>query len=110
MDFIVNLLKDYGDEQIRNLIAQSFDGKLQYETECLGCKNKSSRSEGFTELNLRVMKNLNESLDDLLADETLSDEYMCSNCRKKTTAIRRMQLLSLPPVLNLQLLRFVYDR
>lgn len=110
MDFIVKLLTDYGDDQIRKLIAQSFNGQLQYETECLGCKNKTRRSESFTELVLSVKKNLGESLDDLLADEVLSDEYKCSNCQKETSAKRRMQLVTLPPVLNLQLLRFVYDR
>ncbi len=38
------------------------------------------------------------------------DQYYCTNCEKKTDAKRYTQISSLPPVLNLQLLRFLYDR
>jgi len=109
MDFIVKSLTDYGDDKIQKLIDESFNGQLQYETECQGCKKRTQKSESFTELNLSVKKLLSESLDDLLADEIL-DDYMCSNCHKKNQAKRRMQLTKLPPIMNLQLLRFVYDR
>lgn len=38
------------------------------------------------------------------------NQYFCSNCNQKQNAQRSSKLTSLPPVLNLQLLRFVYDR
>lgn len=38
------------------------------------------------------------------------NQYHCSNCDKKQNAKRATKLTDLPPVLNLQLLRFVYDR
>ena len=38
------------------------------------------------------------------------NQYMCTQCDQKRDATRRIVLRHLPPVLNLQLLRFVYDR
>ena len=38
------------------------------------------------------------------------NQYMCAGCNSKQNASRRIQLRKLPPVLNLQLLRFVFDR
>jgi ubiquitin carboxyl-terminal hydrolase 48 len=37
------------------------------------------------------------------------NQYYCSNCDRKSNAKRMTKLTSLPPVLNLQLLRFTYD-
>ena len=39
-----------------------------------------------------------------------ANRYSCDNCKSKQDATRRIQLLELPPVLNVQLLRFVFDR
>ena len=46
-----------------------------------------------------------------LQEEKLEGEnqYMCSVCNSKQNAVRSIQLQTLPPVLNLQLLRFVFD-
>ncbi|XP_021949612.1 ubiquitin carboxyl-terminal hydrolase 48 [Folsomia candida] len=103
---------EYVDPAIRDAVASTFRGELQNETECTGCKNKTRRQESFNELELGVRKDLNESLDDLLKEEilTLSEQYFCSVCDSKNDAIRRTKLLKLPPVLNLQLMRFVFDR
>lgn len=38
------------------------------------------------------------------------NEYFCDECQSKQSAKRMTQLTKLPPVLNLQLLRFVYYR
>jgi ubiquitin carboxyl-terminal hydrolase 48 len=112
MEVIVKLLREYGDSAVRNSVGTAFRGKLQNETECLGCHNKTQRQESFSELELGVRKHLNESLDELLKDELLneSNQYFCSVCKMKKDANRRTQLLKLPPVLNLQLMRFVFDR
>ena len=37
------------------------------------------------------------------------NQYMCNVCNSKQNAVRSIQLQTLPPVLNLQLLRFVFD-
>ena len=38
------------------------------------------------------------------------NQYMCGQCNSKQNATRSIGLRSLPPVLNMQLLRFVFER
>ncbi|KAL7543867.1 hypothetical protein ACHAXR_013239 [Thalassiosira sp. AJA248-18] len=38
------------------------------------------------------------------------NQYECSTCKKKCDATRRMEFAKLPPVLNIQLARYVFDR
>lgn len=47
-----------------------------------------------------------------LQEEKLDGEnrYFCESCQSKQSATRRIRLHSLPPTLNLQLMRFVFDR
>ena len=51
---------------------------------------------------------MNDSLKDEIMDG--DNQYYCDNCKRKCNATRMTKLAMLPPVLNLQLLRFVYDR
>ena len=48
----------------------------------------------------------------VLQEEKLDgdNQYYCTHCNSKQNAARYIELHSLPPVLNLQLLRFVFDR
>lgn len=39
-----------------------------------------------------------------------SNQYLCRACSQRQDAVRTIKLTKLPPTLNLQLLRFVYDR
>lgn len=57
-------------------------------------------------------KTLDESLSEFLVEEKLegADKYSCTVCKDKQEAVRFIKLNKLPPTLNLQLLRFVYDR
>ena len=56
-----------------------------------------------------------KSLDDCLQDFTKKErldgdnQYLCGTCNGKRDATRCVRLLELPPVLNLQLNRFVFD-
>ena len=52
-----------------------------------------------------------EALHEYVAVEDLNggNQYDCDNCRGKRDATRQIALKSLPPVLCMQLLRFVYD-
>ena len=47
-----------------------------------------------------------------LQEEKLDGDnrYFCESCQSKQSATRRIRLHSLPPTLNLQLMRFVFDR
>lgn len=55
---------------------------------------------------------MNESLQEFLKEEHLTgdDQYYCDHCNCKQDAVRKICLTTLPPVLNIQLMRFVYDR
>lgn len=48
----------------------------------------------------------------MLQEEKLDGEnrYFCESCQSKQCATRRIRLHSLPTTLNLQLMRFVFDR
>ena len=97
----------------RNVIKEQFCGSYAYVTRCNGCKSASERLSDFYELDLNIQghKSLTEALKGFLQVEKLEgdNKYMCSKCNEKQNATRAIELKVLPPVLNLQLLRFVYD-
>lgn len=96
-----------------NVIKDQFCGKYAYVTRCSNCSNASERLSNFYELDLNIQghKTLAESLKGFLQEEKLDgdNQYMCCYCNGKQDATRAIELKSLPPVLNLQLLRFVFD-
>lgn len=57
-------------------------------------------------------KTLDGSLEEFLKEEKLegADKYSCSFCGDKQDAVRFIKLEKLPRTLNLQLMRFHYDR
>lgn len=82
---------------------------------CSNCGNESeasSKIEDFYELELNVkgLKSLDESLDDLLSIEELEgdNQYLCEACVTRVNATRSIKLRSLPAVLNFQLKRCVF--
>lgn len=60
---------------------------------------------------MKGAKSLPESLKQFLQEETLcgSNQYMCGHCQKLSDAARRVLLHALPPLLIVQLKRFVFD-
>lgn len=102
------------DQWVRNIIQNQFRGEYAYVTTCNKCGTKSERPSTFYELDLSIKghKTLEESLKDFLQEEKLEgdNQYMCSSCSSKQNAARKIHLKNLPPVLNLQLLRFVFDK
>lgn len=102
------------EPSVRNVIQNQFRGEYAYVTTCSRCGTKSERPSTFYELDLSIKghKTLDESLKDFLQEEKLDGEnqYMCSSCNSKQNAARKIHLKHLPPVLNLQLLRFVFDK
>lgn len=72
----------------------------------------SSKIEDFYELELNVkgLKNLDESLNDYLSIEELQgdNQYFCQACAMRADATRCIKLRSLPTVLNFQLKRCVF--
>ncbi|MED6236539.1 Ubiquitin carboxyl-terminal hydrolase 48 [Ataeniobius toweri] len=99
---------------LQNLIQQQFCGQFFYVTICNQCGRSSTLPSRFYELELNIQghKNLTECITEFLKEEKLDGEnrYFCENCQSKQSATRRIRLHSLPPTLNLQLMRFVFDR
>lgn len=60
---------------------------------------------------MKGFSSLDESLNDYLNEENLQGEnqYMCESCKTRVDATHSTKLRSLPPVLNFQLKRFVFN-
>ncbi|XP_071116349.1 ubiquitin carboxyl-terminal hydrolase 48-like [Haliotis cracherodii] len=97
-----------------NIVQEQFRGEYCYVTRCKNCGNESRTGSMFYELDLNIKghKLLKECIEDFLKEEKLEGEnqYMCESCESKQNATRAIHLQSLPPVLNIQLLRFVFDK
>uniref|UniRef100_A0A3B4FZS8 Ubiquitin carboxyl-terminal hydrolase 48 n=1 Tax=Pundamilia nyererei TaxID=303518 RepID=A0A3B4FZS8_9CICH len=121
----LSLLEDTLSKQknpnLRNVIQQQFCGQFSYVTVCNQCGRSSALPSRFYELELNIQghKSLTECCISLfqirisrMLEEKLDGEnrYFCETCQSKQNATRRIKLHSLPPTLNLQLMRFVFDR
>uniref|UniRef100_A0A1B6KRW5 ubiquitinyl hydrolase 1 n=3 Tax=Graphocephala atropunctata TaxID=36148 RepID=A0A1B6KRW5_9HEMI len=114
ISLLENALRHQSLKNVKNLITDNFRGEYTYVTRCCKCRTESVSPSMFYELELNVKghNSLTECLKEFLQVERLegADCYSCAVCQAKQEACRFIKLCSLPPVLNLQLLRFVYDR
>ncbi|XP_077582327.1 ubiquitin carboxyl-terminal hydrolase 48 isoform X1 [Stigmatopora nigra] len=114
----LSLLEDTLSKQksltLQNVIQQQFCGQFSYVTVCNQCGRSSARPSRFYELELNIQghKNLADCVTEFLKEEKLDGDnrYLCEICQSKQSATRRIRLHNLPPTLNLQLMRFVFDR
>ncbi|KAF9147747.1 Ubiquitin carboxyl-terminal hydrolase 48 [Linnemannia schmuckeri] len=113
MALIDNHLQSQEDVYLRSFIKNQFQGHYSYITTCKKCKKSSVRGCTFYELMLNIKENciLMDCFDEFVEAEDLvgSDRYSCSFCESLQDATRKIKLDSLPKVLNIQLMRFVYD-
>ncbi|KAK6176967.1 hypothetical protein SNE40_015165 [Patella caerulea] len=97
-----------------NIIQDQFRGQYNYVITCAKCKGESKTGSTFYELDLNIQghRTLHQAIDNFLQEEVLEGEnqYMCKYCLQKQDATRAIKLDTIPPVLNLQLLRFVFDK
>lgn len=121
LDFLEVDLSSQENSSVRNVVQDEFAGEYFYVTTCLACGFESKSKSKFYELTLNIEtsnseKKGNRKVEDCLAqffDKELmegSNSYSCPVCKTKQSATRDIVLNKLPPTLNLQLLRFVYDR
>ena len=95
-------------------IQNRYGGELCYCTKCLKCNRVSRRKAPFYELELQIesCKTVKESLQAYFNHEELNgdNKYYCDmNCNQKCDAERYTEVCNLPKVINLQLMRFVFD-
>lgn len=114
---------------LAELLPHVFQGVIVYETTCLSCRTQSARKEEFMDLNLPIVHpksnghigkalesnsdtNVQFCLASYCENETLDGEnqYFCSKCECKRDAVRALKFQKLPPVLNVQISRYVFDR
>ncbi|OVA08284.1 Ubiquitin carboxyl-terminal hydrolases family 2 [Macleaya cordata] len=99
----------------RTIVQDLFRGSVSHVTRCSKCgqdSEASSKMEDFyeLELNIKGLKNLDESLEDYLSVEELrgDNQYFCESCGTRVDATRCIKLRTLPDVLNFQLKRCVF--
>ena len=96
-----------------NYIKNTFGGYVSNEFICKDCPHYSEREEPFLSVSLQVKnkKTLEESLTSFIEGEILEGQnaYLCEQCNKKVTAIKRICLKKLPNHLIIVLKRFEFD-
>ncbi|XP_002121467.2 ubiquitin carboxyl-terminal hydrolase 48 [Ciona intestinalis] len=99
---------------LSQVIKEQFCGQYTYVTVCKSCQSVTERPSNFYELDLNIQghKDLKSCILEFLREEKLvgENQYYCTKCQSKQDALRKIALKKLPETLNLQLLRFVYDR
>lgn len=111
MEFLEKSFADQKNSFVSKIIQNQFCGQYSYATICDHCKHRSLSDSKFYELDLGIQNidTLHDSLTEYFRPRILDGKYNCSNCQRAQSAHRKIILKSLPPTLNLQLLRFVYD-
>jgi len=113
LSYLEQRFKKSSNPNVANLIEQEFVGSLTDEVICDACNNVSSTNSSFYELVLQIQGNLslNESFEQFLAVDHLTEanQYACAKCDCLQNATKKTKITKLPPVLHIQLLRFVFD-
>ena len=108
--FLDRLEQSSKSSEYKYMISNIFGGKNCSLITCLECGNVSYRYEPtvFLSLEVKNMRNLNDSLDKYITEEHI-DGYECDGCKKKCRISKRNILASLPNVLILHLQRIFYN-
>ncbi|XP_020637749.3 ubiquitin carboxyl-terminal hydrolase 48 isoform X1 [Pogona vitticeps] len=114
MSLLEDTLSSQKNPNVRDIVQKQFCGEYAYVTVCNQCGRESKLISKFYELELNIQghKQLSDCITEFLKEEKLEGDnrYFCETCQSKQNATRRIRLLSLPCTLNLQLMRFVFDR
>ncbi|KAM4704099.1 ubiquitin carboxyl-terminal hydrolase 48 isoform 2-T2 [Rhinophrynus dorsalis] len=114
MSLLEDTLSKQNNPDVRNIIQEQFCGQYAYVTICSQCGRESRLVSKFYELELNIQghKQLTDCITEFLKEEKLEGDnrYFCESCQSKQNATRKIRLLNLPPTMNLQLMRFVFDR
>uniref|UniRef100_A0A3Q3GML1 Ubiquitin carboxyl-terminal hydrolase 48 n=1 Tax=Labrus bergylta TaxID=56723 RepID=A0A3Q3GML1_9LABR len=105
MSLLEDTLSKQKSPSLQNVIQQQFCGQFSYVTFCNQCGRSSALLSRFYELELKIQghKNLNECVTEFLKVTFIPRI-------SKQNATQRIRLHNLPPTINLQLMRFVFNR
>lgn len=95
--------------EIQKLIKNELVGFSADVTRC-DCGRQIRQKNEFYELNLPIvgLGNISECLSRYLHPERL-EGFRCEDCNQVNSSTRKVELTSLPPILNLTLMRFIFD-
>ncbi|XP_041363916.1 LOW QUALITY PROTEIN: ubiquitin carboxyl-terminal hydrolase 36-like [Gigantopelta aegis] len=96
------------------VVSHIFGGFLRSQVKCLRCGERSNTFDPFMDISLEVknVATLEKAFEKFVQPETLESEnaYMCSRCKQKVSAEKRLSVHKHPNVLTIQLKRFDYNR
>ena len=96
-----------------SFVHQLYCGKLTDYLRCLSCHTARQRTDEFMDVSLDVehCTSLEQAMHTFIQPETLTGDnrWRCDNCQTKVDAQKGLHFHTLPPVLTIQLKRFVFD-
>jgi len=113
-----NCKKKRSYQQLLKDVDKNFAGVVTSDVECQTCHTVSTREEAFSEISLSLMDKhangpigLEYMLERHLSPETLegSNSFLCSNCKRKVRATKRLAIRKPPTHLMINLKRHKYD-
>lgn len=95
---------------LKNITKNVFGGKMIDLLACTSCGHLRESEQMFYNLSLEVknMRNVNESLDKLTHEDVISD-FKCENCQEKCDVTKRPLIKECPNVLIVYLSRLIFD-
>ncbi|XP_043484568.1 ubiquitin carboxyl-terminal hydrolase 48-like [Leptopilina heterotoma] len=109
---LLNLVETKLNHGTKERLRSLTQGQQSYINCCKTCGTEYPTTTTFYELDLQLAQSLKDSINKYLSEEQLTDtnQYHCARCNAKQDARRFIRLDSLPEVLNIHLLRFVFHR
>ena len=96
-----------------SFVHQLYCGKLTDYLRCLSCHTARQRTDDFMDVSLDVEQctSLEQAMHTFIQPETLTGDnrWRCDKCNTKVDAQKGLHFHTLPPVLTIQLKRFVFD-
>lgn len=108
--FLERLERCLGQTQYKNLLSNTFKGKIANQIICNECRNVSETYEDFYNISLDVKhsKSLHESFTKYITGDIISG-YMCEVCNKQVDIRKRSLLHTLPNFLIVHFQRMVFN-
>uniref|UniRef100_A0A6B2KXK6 Ubiquitin carboxyl-terminal hydrolase n=1 Tax=Arcella intermedia TaxID=1963864 RepID=A0A6B2KXK6_9EUKA len=111
LSYLENRWKAVDNKELNQAMTTLFSGKLKYLTSCDACKEEFSTTSDWNQLSLHIDEKttLSASIDNYLLSEEIHD-YICEKCAAPRTVKRKAIITSLPSVINVHLLRFIFNK
>ncbi|CAI6345706.1 unnamed protein product [Macrosiphum euphorbiae] len=109
--FFETNLNSQSSVSVREMIKDNFFGESNSVTTCLNCKTESVTTSQFREigLNIKCYNTVTDCLQAYFKKQNLTGKYDCEKCQSKQNAVCQTLLTSLPNLLHLKVMRYVFD-